>query len=292
MSKFITNSSNFSESHYLKSKLLKPILESYNKLLLEETSTFVDKMEPKRFIPNNGRKYYLFVTNKSNIQNTKSNYKILYFFTENNNQDDFFIETEYTSIGSSLPDVLFEGYIYNKEIKPDYLVTDLLYYGTRPQNCDYTLRLKLIEEIVHAGINDINCFMDIHIHPTFKCNDAEAAEADMEDTPLLAIFKSNFVYAKELTNVEFVKERCIGYKKIKTSNMSFQPCEKHIQKTNYSDTYKVFDIETGNAEGILYVKTIDISKRLRELTRDTNNLIKIKCEYNTSFCKWAPSLTN
>jgi hypothetical protein len=118
----------------------------------------------------------------------------------------------------------------------------------------------------------------------------------MEDTPLLSIFKSNFVYAKELTNIEFVKERCIGYKKIKTSNMSFQPCvqpcEKHIQKTNYSDTYKVFDIETGNAEGILYVKTIDISKRLRELTRDTNNLIKIKCEYNTSFCKWAPCLTN
>ena len=107
MSKFITNSSNFSESHYLKSKLLKPILESYNKLLMEESTTFVDKMEPKRFIPNNGRKYYLFITNKSNIPNTKSNYKILYFFSERQEQvDDFFIETEYTSFKPNLPDLL------------------------------------------------------------------------------------------------------------------------------------------------------------------------------------------
>jgi hypothetical protein len=284
MSKFITNSSNFSESHYLKSKLLKPILEAYNKLLLEESTTFIDKMEPKRFIPNNGRKYYLFITNKANIPNTKSNYKILYFFTENSD-DDFFIETEYTHFNSALPDVLFEGFLYNKEIKPDYLVTDLLYYGTRPQNCDYTLRLKLIEEIICGGMKDINCFIDIHIHPTFKC---EGEVDEMEDIPLLNIFKSNFIYAKELTSIEFVKERCIGYKKTKTSNISYEPCEKHIQRTKYSDTYKVFDIETGNSEGILYVKTIDISKRLRELTRD-NALITMRCEYNTSFCKWAPT---
>lgn len=282
MSKFITNSSNFSESHYLKSKLLKPILESYNKLLMEESTTFADKMEPKRFIPNNGRKYYLFITNKSNIPNTKSNYKILYFFSERQEQvDDFFIETEYTSFKSNLPDLLLEGYLYNKEIKPDYLVTDVLYYSNRPQNCDYTLRLKLIEEIICGGISDINCFIDIHIHPTLKCGDL--------DNSLLNIFKSNFIYAKELTNVEYVKERCIGVKKMETSKMDRQSCEKRIQKTDYSDTYKVFDIQTGNQEGILYVKTIAISKRLRELTRDHASIM-IQCEYNQNFCKWAPKL--
>jgi hypothetical protein len=290
MSKFITNSSNFSESHYLKSKLLKPILEAYNKLLLEESSTFVDKMEVKRFIPNNGRKYYLFITNKSNIQNTKCNYKILYFFPENEKCEntDFFIETEYTSFTSPLPNILLEGYLYNKDVKPDYLVTDLLYYGTRPQNCDYTLRLKLIEEIVGAGIKDINCFIDIHIHPTFKCSEVDE---DGPDKSLLTIFKSNFVYAKELTDIEFVRERCVSFKKMKTSKIVYDPCEKRIQKTNYSDTYKVFNLETGNAEGILYVRSIIISKRLRDLTRDETS-ITIQCEYNTSFCKWAPVLTN
>jgi hypothetical protein len=295
MSKFITNSSNFSESHFLKSKLLKPILDSYNKLLLEDQTKFVDKMEVNRFIPNNGNKYYLFVTDKSNIPNMKSNYKILYFFPENESPEssDFFIETEYTNFHSlASTNVLLEGYIYNKNDKPHYLVTDILYKGThqtnKSLNCDYTLRLKLISDIIGNGIRDINCFIDINVHPTFKCIENED---DAYDSSLLSIFRSNFIYAKEITNIEFVKERCIGYKTNKTSKITIKTseCKKRIEKTKYSDTYKVFDIETGNQEGILYVKTIAISKRLRELTKQSET-ITLDCEYNTSFCKWSPKL--
>ena len=280
---FLTNSSTFSESHFLKSKLLKPILESYNKLIAIYKSTFVDQMNFVRFIPNNGNKYYLFITDKSNVTNDRSNYKIMYFFPENcETQNDFFIETELNHFEKG--SFLLEGYIYNQTTdEPTFLVTDLLYYKSQILDCDYTLRLKMCFDLIRTGIYHINCFLNINIHPTFKCH----LNLDPH-SPLLSVFKNNFLFAKEINSIEYVQERCITTKTRKSEIKEFQNniSKKRVEKTKYSDTYKVFNIETGDAEGILYIKTLDDSKSMRELTRNHDSII-IECRFNKQFSKWS-----
>ena len=62
---------------------------------------------------------------------------------------------------------------------------------------------------------------------------------------------------------------------------------KYLEKTSYADVYKVYDVNTGNEQGILYIKGLYESKIMKEyLKNDTKHIIK--CNYNTNFKKWQP----
>ena len=92
MSKFINNCVSYSESNVLKIKLLKPLLTSFNEHLVNiNKNSFLNSLNNLEYlIPNNNIKYYLFITNKSNINTQSKNYQLLYFFPEvttNENSD-------------------------------------------------------------------------------------------------------------------------------------------------------------------------------------------------------------
>jgi hypothetical protein len=49
----------------------------------------------------------------------------------------------------------------------------------------------------------------------------------------------------------------------------------------------VFNSDTNNNEGILYVKGINESKQLKNMFKDKKTII-LKCSWNVTFSKWQP----
>ena len=147
---FVSRGVNYSETERLKSKFLKPICENVDSIIrnlkVHKSNFYKDRTdngEPddEMYIPNNNKKYYLFMIKKKLVTNCDNNcdWNLLYFFPDEkmlksyendkiqiNNLSDFFIETE---VGFNNVDCcLFEGYLYNLtgEIY-DFLITDILY---------------------------------------------------------------------------------------------------------------------------------------------------------------------
>jgi len=291
MSKFILNSSNYSESNLLKSKLLRPILERYNEILIKgNNKNFLNSFDTQKFVGNNNNKYYLFITDKSKFSgDKKSNYKILYFFPEiiSNETSDFFIEMDYNIKFSK--SYLFEGYIYNQSIHPHFMITDILSIDMNIINCNYDVRSNMIYDIIGIeGINNINCNLNIGIHPIFNYNIDEYES-------ILYIFKNNFIYKKEINSIEIINiglNHIPDLKKIKKCIINKETKElKSVVKTKYSDVYNVFNIESGDNEGILYIKSILISKEIKKIFNNKTRM-ELECEYNNTFFKWCVSFNS
>ena len=295
-SKFLQSSCNYSEIHLFKSKILRPILESYNEYILKsKINNFGDKYY---MIPNNNKKFYMLITNKIEINsnNTNSKYKILYFFPESceskhslnilekNKISDFFVEVDnQLLVDFKYSKYLFEGYLYNNE---NYLITDILFIDNKIVDCNYQLRYGLIFNLIKKiSTIKFNGHLNINIHPIFDFQDHE----NTNDNKLLSIFKNNFIYKDEINNIEIIEN--INLKKIRKNaeNLNKQSlnetCIKRITPFK-SDVYNVYNIDNNNHEGILYIKSMNDSKHIRELIKN-KNFIEVKCIYNTHFNKWS-----
>jgi hypothetical protein len=282
MSKFVINSANYSETQHIKTKLLKPVLEKYNSTILNKPeNNFTSSFDQEMFIPNNNKKYFLFVMNKKDISdvNSKSEYKVLYFFPENpsNLESDFFIEMDFVN-NFPKKSYLFEGYLY----ETNFLITDILAIEQTILSSDYQLRLDIIQELIKVeGIKNINCDLNISVHPVFRFSDENFSQ-------LLNIFKNNFIHKKQLNTVEYVKMSfSTTSKRRETEEVILEVKKMIITKTRYSDVYKVKDLVSGNDDGILYVGTIESSKTLRTLLGTDTELV-LECKYNPAFYKWEP----
>ena len=126
----------------------------------------------------------------------------------------------------------------------------------------------------------LNNHMSINIHPIF----------DDENQNLVKIFKNNFIYNAQIRCLEkvcnFNKRRYIDIKIDKQD-------KKNIEKGKYTDVYNVYNYETNNFEGILYIKGIRESQRMKLLfndkyTIDSDTKVKINCIWNQVFSKWQP----
>lgn len=280
---FLNTSLNYSEVDLFKKEVLKPILQSCNesnKKSLSKANVF-DK--DKYLVPNNNNKYYLLVSNKSNSNNR---YKTLYFFPEEfkeNTCSDFFMEID-NSVNLPKSVYLFEGYMYNQSNTDGkkYMITDVLYIENRPIENKYSLRLNIFREIlVNANLKDINNSLTISIHPIFKIN-------EIEDEQLYTILKSNFIYKKEICSKEYI----FDYVKENYVQDDYKDSElKNISTTKYIDVYDVYNVDTNDTEGILYISSINMSKKMIQIFKEKNaseKIVKIKCKMNKKFKKWEP----
>lgn len=292
---FLNKSVNYSQTALLKTSILAPLLNKYNDFLLRsksEQNTLNQDVNTgisyDYIIPNNNKKYYLLVTKKSLLEQNNTNYNILYFFPDqcNINNDKNCIGDEslkdfYLEINNTFRDeFLFEGYLYKKDGKYEYLMTDILVKNKDVINVSYELRVTLLNEIVleitRECLKELNNHMTINIHPIF----------DMENENLVSVFKKNFIHKNEICSIErvskFEKTRYIEqvYNDTETKN-------KIITTTNYTDVYNVYNYTSNNSEGILYIKGISESKRMKELFKQ-NKDVYLQCIYNTTFSKWQP----
>jgi hypothetical protein len=298
---FVTKSANYSQSVLLKNKILRPLLKLYNDYLLKQ-NILKDKFclnkdintgtSSEFIIPNNNKKYYLFITKKSHLEKTKENYNILYFFPddysinsfESNNIVKNTLSDFYLEINNEFADeYLFEGYLYNDNDKQQFLITDILIKNNTVVSMDYNMRLTVINEIIlDINLQDLNNCTSINLHPVFS----------KENENLIKIFKKNFIYRSDICCIElinnFTKTRFVDVRNI-------EDCNKTIQPGKYSDVYNVYNIETNNYEGILYIKGLKESRYIRNLmalSKTGLQKIILKCKYNYEFKKWHHIIEN
>lgn len=288
---FLNKSVNYSQTNSLK-EILKPLLQNYNEFVIsKKKETSLDKdvntgISYDYLIPNNNKKYYVFITRKNLVDNQKTNYEILYFFPDqyNTNSDkletfslfDFCLEIDCVFED----DILFEGYLYKKDDRYEYLLTDILMKSKNIIDVSYELRYVMLNEMIkNIGKEKLECLnnhMKINIHPIF----------DIENEKLIKIFKNNFIHKNEIDCIEkicyFTKRRFINVKSV-DENM------KTIQMGKYIDVYNVYNANTNNMEGILYIKGIGESKKMKRLF-ENETAISLKCKWNQHFSKWEPIL--
>ena len=260
-------------------------------------------------IPNN-KKYYLLITKKQLLEQQK--YDILHFFPDHNEllenrSFDFYLKIDYFFDD----EFLLEGYLYKSDDKYEYLLTDILVRNNEIVNVSFELRYSLLNEIIQKigreKLMYLNNHMTINIHPVF----------DDENQNLVKIFKNNFIYNSQIQCLEkvcnFIKRRYIDNKHIDNKHIEDKHNKhidnkhiedkhnkhiedkhnkhidnKHIEKGKYTDVYNVYNYETNNFEGILYIKGISESKKMKLLFNNTYIKVKINCIWNRVFSKWQP----
>lgn len=283
---FINKSVNYAQTVLLKTKFLAPILKEYNNIIKKYINN-IDICLRYHIVPNNNQKYYLFITKKANIEVCKGNYDILYFFPDEETKQfakqskvivhqvsDFFIEINNTFN----EDILLEGYMYRIGTKFTYLITDILYKNGNVLDVDYDFRCCLINELtMDLQLSNLNDHLTIGIHPVFS--------SDNEN--MVSIFLNNFVFQDYICAIENIEK----HKKkrfLKSGLMNMGNKTKRIEQGTYVDVYNVFDLDSGDNNGILYVKGLKESIRMKELIKHQNSVI-LECKFNHDFNKWEPT---
>lgn len=277
--KFLNNSVDYSEEYVIKNVLYKYI-ETYNMFLYNYNSKLnLSDKDSNIIIPNNNKKYYLFIQ-KKNTKNTT-----LFFFPDliskkyfndflliKNTIEEFFIECDIRFDDNSY---LLEGYIYENEGKKHFLISDILFKGDMLIECSYEYRFNMIKDLFYKRISvmeNINNLLSIGIHNYIS-----------ED--ILPIFLNNFKWREQIICIEYInnfeKNKKLLSQKNKTSNNAL----KKVIKSKISDIYNVYNIDTNNFEGYLYINTIKMSKYISSLFKN-NDVLKLECSFNTYFQKW------
>ena len=299
-SSFINKSVNYSQTNLLKTKILAPLLSSYNDFLFKQkvnTKFCFNKdietgMSFDFLIPNNNKKFYLLLIKKKILDSTNNDYNILYFFADDitnehyksnnlvkNTINDFYLETE----NLCNDEYIFEGYLYNKDNKYEYLLTDILLKNGNVINLSYDLRYTILNEFVisitREKLQGLNNHMTINIHPIFS----------IANENLINIFNNNFIHKQELCGMERVCNTT--RQRFFDNSIEFfkkdQVSIKIIEKGEYTDVYNVYDTTTNNKEGILYIKGIKESQKIKVLFEKFSR-IRLNCMYNKTFNKWQP----
>lgn len=294
MSKFIASSVNYSETDVLKTKYLSSILELYNKYIISSPKSLINKGQ-KYIIPNNNKKYYLLIVNKHDItpNNINSKYKICYFFPDTmnisyslldkNTMSDFYVEIDSNKTQFDKNIYLFEGYLYGDSSK-HYLITDLLSIDGKIITVPYSIRFNLINQIISCqNLSNLNGHLSINIHSIFDVDDNDI---DLQSEQIFHMFKNNFLFKDEITSLEFIEENTLE-KINKTTQKNESTQVKRITKGKYFDVYNVFDLETNNFENILYVKSLNDSRKLRMMFENKEQ-IDFQCKFHEYFKKWYP----
>ncbi len=270
---FINKSVNYSQTVLLK-KQLAELLTTYNNKQLAKVSSDPFANTNYHLIPNNNVKYFLYITSKSTLENCHEQYNTLYFFPQNDTDN---VHTEFVlEIDKVFDNLLFEGYMYNKDGMSSFLITDVLARNGTIVDCDYTMRHVIVNEILlDSRVNSKGSTIQIGIHPV------------LINSNMMEIFLGNFKYKDSIIAVEKITN--VGKKQSIEKVLHKQDSCKLVEKGTLSDVYHVLDKNTMEKEGVLYVKGIRESQSLKNLfSKSETKSIQIECKYNYKFNKWEP----
>lgn len=288
---FINKSANYAQTVLLKTNYIAPLLVDYNRFLVQVQNDISIKMSYDYYIvPNNNIKYYLYITKKSVLERSKDDqYNILYFFpdsdsvqsvSENKSQaysiSDFFVEID--NVFSD--NMLLEGYLYKRNNKFTFLISDILIQNGDVVTCDYALRHTLVNELIlNKHTTNMNNHLSIGIHPIYHCNNER----------MLPVFMNNFIFSSDIKSIEHIS----NFKKVRQRTYLYDDKEnlKIIEKGKYIDVFNVYSSITGNSEGILYIKGMYESKAMKAIFKENTQNQAINCIFNNDFNKWQPVLT-
>jgi hypothetical protein len=162
--------------------------------------------------------------------------------------------------------------MYGSDTQRTFQITDILAKNCVIINKTYKDRLDLLTETLEqigGKLQNLNAFVSFKIHD-------KIFEYNTENSIFIGITD------------EYV-EIIDGYKKHTENPFIKEYKGKVINKTITSvflpDVYNVFNVDTNEKEGILYVKTIKESKKLALLFKTESRLV-LPCEFNEKFKRW------
>ena len=237
-------------------------VNSFNKFLNHITSEYTHEdynlsLYNKYFILHNNNKWYcLIIPFKNNVY--------LCFF--DNKGSVFYIETHLITCD----EIFLEGYIYGTDTCKTFQVTDILAINSVIINKTYNDRLILLENImknIQYKLQDLNAYMSFQMHTRIYILNNE---------------NKQFIGLTD-EHVEIID----GYKKSIENNQKEQNYKvmKIITFIKIPDVYHVFNNDTNEKEGILYVKTIEDSKKLAKMFQSEQTIV-LPCIFNNKFKKW------
>jgi hypothetical protein len=288
--KFLNNSVDYCEEYEFK-KILSKQIKTYNVFLDKRNNICEnyknDGLNNNIYIPNNNKKYFLYITKKN------GQYTTIYFFADTlskkyyqdfllvkNTLVNFFLECDLVFEHSSY---LLEGYLYgsnlyasNSNEKMHFLITDILFVGDKIIEFDYPQRYDIINDIFFKllpKMKNINNLINIGIHNTIN-------------ETFIPIFLNNFKWKNEIICIENINNFNKTQKYLNVNKENNNSVDKKIVKTKTSDVFKVFNIETNDYEGLLYINSLKMSKHINNLFKDCEEKV-LKCVFNTQFQKWS-----
>lgn len=259
---FLKNSLNFSLVNTIKEKYLYKELQKYNEFFNTLTTATYKETNDFVIIPNNNNKYYCFIIPKHLIDNKKSNYSIMYFFPkkQTNEFSDFFIEADMDHQNIQL----YEGYMYEN----DFLLTDVL------------IDNKVVKEPYNDRFEQLKMNYLNHLSKITNGNITIAMHNICRDINAIDVFIMNF---KNTTNaLEYIYD----FKKVLNILNNKQENETFIiRKTNTAEIYDVIEKNHNTFVGVLYIKTLSDSQKIRKMF-ETNTQLIHECKWNNQFKKW------
>lgn len=235
---------------------VKAYLDKYNSYIVSLGSDYNLELDTKYYIPNNNEKLYCIILNNT-----------MYFFSNKGRDYDFYIKLR----GVFREDLLIEGYLYGNK----YLVTDLLMINGDIVTLSFIERYDMLFKLDYSKLDNLNNKLTISLHEIYTelptgismGLSRRYVETVGYSTKINSLYKSDKGTGTDMdTDIEEMKM---------------------ITKGKYSDVYNVGNIQTNNQEGILYIKTIQISKNMREFFEKEEYAL-IKCKWNHTFNKFYP----
>jgi hypothetical protein len=219
------------------------------------TQLFDNKKNTYNFVlPNNGNKYYLYVTSVSHSNPTYGNPGvILYFFGKS---DEFCLEINSNGVNNKLLGCLFEGYIYEEDRKYTYQVSDILYKNEKHlEKLSFSKRQMILSDILYSPIvqsiiyKDLNTTFTIDIACVFYKND------NLDTLIKFNKFYRYFVY------YDYINDNGSKYRDI----LEKDDRKEHlvIKKGEKTEIYNVYNPKNMDFLGILYVPSLSVSKYLK-----------------------------
>jgi hypothetical protein len=270
---------------YIKNILYK-IVEDEN--IKRQNYVEVDEENKRYLLVTNGEKYYIWISKFSESKFLKDENKeldnkaIIFIFNRNLDKEQWVIIPDNVIKWENSDEYLFEGYLFDNEM----YFSDTIYPNF---NRGYIYRRTIMKEIFTEKtekmvyIREYRGEKDIILGKII--NMIEIKEDGKDETMKRLILK-NFKHNIKNTTEEIVNGKDIIKSESKQDIKVDTIEDKIIERGNKIEIYNVYNVESHNKEGLLWVKTLKQSIFLREEFKEDVTRIKIKCRYDTNKQKW------
>lgn len=252
----------------------------------------IDNENLSYLLLNNGNKYYIWIY-------TVENEARMYFFKENDILDESCITIKKSDInwninwnlnsdklvGLNKNCYLLEGYVFENEM----YFSDILYPYYK---LDYNNRREIMYNLINKSSSNLPYVVmyrgkDIIIGKVLPVIRQEPQEKTLNKTFENLMF-ANFKYGRQLEEKSLIFEKSVLKQKLKQKKIIRNEEYKKIRKGKKIELYEVYNILNGNYEGLLYVKSLKDSKKMKCLIEENiDDNLNMKCKFDEEKMKWS-----
>lgn len=260
------------------------IIKAQNQIKILIQKILLGEKQKERFITNESylilvkeTKYFIWIS-----KNLLDNKACIYIFTKDFLQEEWItIKDEYVNWIEN--EYLLEGYLVDNEM----YFSDILY---PIYNINYENRRSVMKKIFINSKSRTNYVIQdrgpFNIILGKICNYIRLSENPKDDNFLKNLMKRNFKDGKVNFHEEYINNNKIVKTRIDLEKKEILPKTFRLKKGSKIELYELYELETNNYIGYLYIKTLKESKYIKEYLNNDIETIKVNCEWNDFLQAW------